>query len=128
MELAQRRTLDRIFKPRAMALFGGIGSPGTFGYLQALSQIRYGYKGYLYLISAKGGEIAGHRVLDFTDEGDVIGTVNILYTRPHAIVERDGFRVGVIGLIGRDAMSVVLVVHRGRFVRTKESCQIGAVG
>lgn len=31
-----------------------------------------------------------------------------LYTRPHAIVERDGFRVGVIGVIGRDAMSVVL--------------------
>jgi hypothetical protein len=41
MEPAQRRVLDRLFNPRAMALFGGIGSPGSFGYLTALSQIRY---------------------------------------------------------------------------------------
>jgi acyl-CoA synthetase (NDP forming) len=68
MELEERRQLDRIFNPRAMALFGGIGSPGAFGYLTALSQIRYGYKGHLYPISAKGGEIAGHRVYKSLDE------------------------------------------------------------
>lgn len=33
---------------------------------------------------------------------------DIHYTRPHAIVERDGFRIGVIGIIGRDAISVVV--------------------
>jgi len=33
---------------------------------------------------------------------------DFLYTRPHAIVERDGFRIGVVGAIGQDAMSVVL--------------------
>ncbi|MEM1245797.1 MAG: bifunctional UDP-sugar hydrolase/5'-nucleotidase [Acidobacteriota bacterium] len=33
---------------------------------------------------------------------------DILYARPHAIVEKDGFRIGVIGVIGQDAMSVVL--------------------
>jgi len=31
-----------------------------------------------------------------------------LFARPHTIVERDGFRVGVIGVIGQDAMSVVV--------------------
>ncbi len=30
------------------------------------------------------------------------------FARPHAIIEKDGVRVGVIGIIGRDAMSVVL--------------------
>lgn len=33
---------------------------------------------------------------------------DIRYMQPHAIVERDGFRIGVIGLIGRDAISVVV--------------------
>ncbi len=30
------------------------------------------------------------------------------YARPHAILEKDGLRIGVIGIIGMDAMSVVL--------------------
>ncbi len=33
---------------------------------------------------------------------------DILCTQPHAIIEKDGFRVGVIGIIGQDAISVVL--------------------
>ncbi len=47
MEAEKRRIMDRIFNPRGMALFGGIGTPGAFGYLIALSNIRYGYKGAL---------------------------------------------------------------------------------
>ncbi len=31
-----------------------------------------------------------------------------LFTQPHAIIEKDGLRLGVIGIIGQDAMSVVL--------------------
>jgi acyl-CoA synthetase (NDP forming) len=62
MELEQRRILDRIFNPKGLALFGGISNPGAFGYLIALSQIRYGYQGGLYPISSKGGEIAGRRI------------------------------------------------------------------
>jgi len=31
-----------------------------------------------------------------------------LFTQPHAIIERDGIRIGVIGIIGQDAASVVL--------------------
>lgn len=33
---------------------------------------------------------------------------DFLYARPHAILEKDGLRIGVIGVIGQDAMSVVL--------------------
>jgi acyl-CoA synthetase (NDP forming) len=68
MKLEQRRILDRMFNPRGMALFGGIGKPGSFGYLIALSQIRYGYSGNLYPISSKGGEVAGRRIYKNLDE------------------------------------------------------------
>ena len=99
MEPAQRRTLDRIFKPGAMALFGGIGSPGTFGYLQALSQIRYGYKGHLYPISTKGGEIAGHRIYKSLE--DVEGPVDLasISVPAKAVPEilRDCLKHGVVG-------------------------------
>ena len=54
--------LERMFTPRGVAFFGGIASPGAFGNLIALSQIRYGYKGNLYPISPKGGEIGGHKI------------------------------------------------------------------
>ncbi len=33
---------------------------------------------------------------------------HIPFARPHAIVEKDGFRIGVIGIIGQDARSVVM--------------------
>ena len=70
MKLEERRKLDRMFNPRGMALFGGINNPGAFGYLIALSQIRYGYSGNLYPISSKGGEIAGRRIYKSLDEID----------------------------------------------------------
>jgi acyl-CoA synthetase (NDP forming) len=75
MDLEKRRVLDRIFNPRGMALFGGIGTPGAFGYLIALSQIRYGFEGALYPISPKGGQIAGQRIYKRLD--DVEGPVDL---------------------------------------------------
>lgn len=57
-----RAQLDRIFHPKGYALFGGMNSPGSFGQFILLSHIRYGYKGKLYPISAKGGEVAGIKV------------------------------------------------------------------
>ena len=62
MDRTSKDQLDRMFNPRGLAFFGGIASPGAFGNLIALSQIHYGYKGNLYPISPKGGEIAGHKI------------------------------------------------------------------
>lgn len=75
MNPEKRQILDRIFNPRGIALFGGIGTPGAFGYLIALSNIRYGYEGELYPISPKGGEIAGQRIYKSLD--DVDGPVDL---------------------------------------------------
>ena len=58
----ERQQLERMFNPRGFAFFGGIDTPASFGHLVLLSHIRYGYKGCLYPISAKGGEIAGFKI------------------------------------------------------------------
>ena len=100
MEPEKRRIMDRIFNPRGMALFGGIGTPGAFGYLIALSNIRYGYKGALYPISSKGGEIAGHRIYKSLD--DVDGPVDLasisVPARAVPAVLRDCLKHGVAGV------------------------------
>ncbi|MEN8243914.1 MAG: CoA-binding protein [Thermodesulfobacteriota bacterium] len=68
MNHTKKDQLDRMFNPKGLAFFGGIASPGAFGNLIALSQIRYGYKGSLYPISPKGGKIAGHKIYKSLDE------------------------------------------------------------
>jgi acyl-CoA synthetase (NDP forming) len=100
MNLVKRRTLDRIFNPRGMALFGGIGTPGAFGYLIALSLIRYGFKGALYPISPKGGEVAGHRIYKSLD--DIKGPVDLasisVPARAVPSILRDCLKHGVAGV------------------------------
>jgi acyl-CoA synthetase (NDP forming) len=59
-----------MFRPRGLALFGGVTTVVSFGQLVALSQIRYGYKGRLYPISQKGGEMAGLKVFKALEEVD----------------------------------------------------------
>ena len=60
--------LDRMFNPRGLAFFGGIATPGAFGNLIALSQVRYGYRGNVYPVSPQGGEIAGHKIYKSLNE------------------------------------------------------------
>ena len=100
MDLERRRILDRIFNPRGMALFGGIGTPGAFGYLIALSNIRYGYKGALYPISPKGGQIAGHQIYKNLQEakGPVdLASISVPAKAVPAIL-RDCLKYGVAGV------------------------------
>ncbi|MFH1091750.1 MAG: CoA-binding protein [Pseudomonadota bacterium] len=66
----ERKKLDRIFNPRGLALFGGINAGITFGHMFLLSQIRYGYRGAIYPISPKGGEIHGLKIYRSLDEVD----------------------------------------------------------
>jgi len=75
MDNKRKNQLDRMFNPRGIAFFGGISSPGAFGNMIALSQIRYGYKGEMYPISPKGGEIAGYKI--FKNLNEVQGPVDL---------------------------------------------------
>jgi acetate---CoA ligase (ADP-forming) subunit alpha len=71
----RKNPLDRLFTPRGIAVFGGIGRPGAFGNLITLSLIRYGYPGRLYPISTKGGQLNGLTI--HKDLKDVDGPVDL---------------------------------------------------
>jgi acyl-CoA synthetase (NDP forming) len=99
MTSEERQQLDRMFNPRGFALFGGIGSPASFGQFILLSHIRYGYAGRLYPISPKGGEIAGLKV--YKKLSDVDGPVDLasisVPARAVPGVLRDCLNQGVAG-------------------------------
>jgi acyl-CoA synthetase (NDP forming) len=50
-----------------MAIVGGVGGIGSFGYNIVLSHILYGFQGGLYPVSSKGGYIAGRKVYQNLD-------------------------------------------------------------
>jgi acyl-CoA synthetase (NDP forming) len=68
MEQQKREALERMFKPRGLAIIGGVGGIGSFGFNIVVSHLLYGYGGNLYPISAKGGEIAGQKVYRSLEE------------------------------------------------------------
>ncbi len=57
-----KEKLDKMFNPRGLAVFGGVSKLGSFGNSIVMSLLKYGYKGKLYPISPKGGEVAGLKV------------------------------------------------------------------
>ena len=76
MDRCDRAVLDRMFVPRGLAVIGGVGGFGSFGYNIVVSHILYGYPGNLYPISPKGGEIAGYKV--YKNLRDVPGPVDLV--------------------------------------------------
>jgi acyl-CoA synthetase (NDP forming) len=62
MNRKERTQLDRMFHPRGVALYGGVATAVSFGRRFMDSQMLYGYKGTLYPISEKGGEVSGVKV------------------------------------------------------------------
>ncbi|MBW1894628.1 MAG: CoA-binding protein [Deltaproteobacteria bacterium] len=63
-----KEKLDKMFNPRGLAVFGGVSKLGSFGNSIVMSLLKYGYKGKLYPISPKGGEVAGLKVYKSLDE------------------------------------------------------------
>ena len=63
-----RQTIDRMFHPRGLAVFGSVATPGTFAQSVVLSLVKYGYPGRLCPISRRGGDVAGIRVYPSLDE------------------------------------------------------------
>jgi acyl-CoA synthetase (NDP forming) len=63
-----RKQIDRLFNPRGLALFGGVATAISFGRRFMDSQMLYGYKGAIYPISEKGGQVSGIKVYKNLDE------------------------------------------------------------
>ncbi len=73
MTAAQFAEIDAIFNPRSVAVVGASSNPDTPGYDYLASILEFGYKGRLYPVNPKGGEILGLPVYRSLDEvpGDV---------------------------------------------------------
>lgn len=82
--------IDAIFNPRNVALVGASGEKGKMGYVFARN-LASGYKGRIFMINPKGGEILGHvayhSVLDCPDDIDLAVIVIPNLAVPGAIRE-----------------------------------------
>lgn len=53
------KDLNKIFKPESVAVIGASDTPGKVGYIIVSNMISGGYKGKIYPVNPKGGEIQG---------------------------------------------------------------------
>ena len=65
-----REQIDRMCHPRGVAFFGGVSKFGSFANSVMLAIMKYGYKGGIYPVSSKGGEVLGIPVLSSLDQAD----------------------------------------------------------
>jgi len=80
-------SIDKIMKPKAIAIVGASGVPCKVGN-EVMKRIReYGFKGEVYPVNPKGGEIEGYQV--YTDIASIPGEVDlaVLVTPPKAILQ-----------------------------------------
>jgi acyl-CoA synthetase (NDP forming) len=62
MDMDERQNLDRMFHPKAIAVFGAVLDPGKYGRMNIMSLLQYGYGGKIYPIHPDGGEACGLKV------------------------------------------------------------------
>ncbi len=60
--ISTRQALDRIFNARSVALIGASDDPKKFGFMTLRSLLTAGFKGPIYPINPKGGELMGLKV------------------------------------------------------------------
>ena len=60
--------LDHILKPRAVAVVGASTRPHTIGNDLLKRLLEYGFKGHIYPVNPKGGEIEGLRAYTSVNE------------------------------------------------------------
>jgi acyl-CoA synthetase (NDP forming) len=66
--------IDAIFKPRSVAVVGASANPDTPGYDYVKSMQEFGFKGDIYPVNPRGGEILGLPV--YASVGDIPGDVD----------------------------------------------------
>jgi acetyltransferase len=73
------RAIDRIFNARSIAVVGASNDPTKYGYMTLNSIIEGGYKGRLYAVNPKGGEILGIKVYrslsEIPEQLDVVAVI-----------------------------------------------------
>ncbi len=67
--------IAKLFYPRSIAFVGASGTFGKWGYMLFCNVAAGGFKGPIYLVNAKGGEIAGRQA--FKSVGEIPGPVDL---------------------------------------------------
>lgn len=68
-------SMDRLFRPRGVAVVGASTNPAKIGYRVVENMVKSGYAGGIYPINPKGGEILGRTV--YSSLGAVPGPVDV---------------------------------------------------
>ena len=71
----RKMCLDRMCRPRGLAVCGAVNRAGTFANMILTSHIGYGYKGRLYPVSPRGGEVAGLKI--YRSVAEIKGPVDL---------------------------------------------------
>ena len=100
MDAQRRQRLERMFDPRAIAIFGAVHESYKFGHMVIQSLLKYGYRGKIYPISPGGGEVFGLKVYNSLDEaGGPVDLARICVPAERVPeVMRDCIRCGVAGV------------------------------
>jgi len=75
MNARERQTLNRMFHPSAVAVYGAVREPGKFAHMVIQSLLKYGYPGKIYPIYPGGGQIFGLK--SYQSLKDVSGPVDL---------------------------------------------------
>jgi acetate---CoA ligase (ADP-forming) len=77
----ERHPLERLFEPRGVAVIGASQTPGKYGTILLTSLIEQRYRGGIYPVNPRGGELLGRRFLASLEEAD--GPIDVaLIVRP----------------------------------------------
>lgn len=99
MSVAKASGLDRLFKPRSIAVIGASTAPAKVGY-QLVDALR-GFDGQVFPINPKAGEIAGRKAYPQLDALPVVPDLVLLGVPAAACADAlaDAARVGVGGAV-----------------------------
>ncbi len=74
-----RQGLHKFFDPKSAAIIGASATPGKLGYIAVQNLLRIGYKGRIYPINPKGGEMFGLKVYkNIKDVPEVVDVALVL--------------------------------------------------
>lgn len=109
--------LDRIFKPRSVAIIGASSKVGSVGHSLLNNVITNGFKGSIYPVNPKGGEILGCKV--FPVIGDVSEKVDLA-----VVVVRAPIVPQVVKECGEAGIGGLIVISAGFMEAGQEGGQM----
>ena len=100
------RNLDKFFAPTSVVAIGASARPGSIGAAITRNLLGSPFQGEIYLVNAKGGEIAGRRVYRAIDQLPKPADLAIITTPADTVP-------GLIADLGRAGTKVAVVISAG---------------